>query len=200
VTDRLQAAFAAVDEENARDPRTLPAPDGGALPAELLYGRRMTACLERLAPDAGEAIQLAVRAQHVARFELPRDRYPEGRDGYRRWRADLGRRHAATAAAIATRVGYDDATAARVRDLVMKKGLKVDPEAQLLEDVACVVFLEHYLAEFAAKHPRAKLVEIIRKTWAKMSPRGHRAALALAFGPAERGLIEEALAAPGGAP
>lgn len=200
MTDRLEAAFAAVDEENARDPRRVATADGEA-PAELVYGRRMTAWLDRLAPDASEALRLAVRAQHIGRFRVPRETYPEGRAGYKQWRSELARRHAEQASAIAARVGYPPEVAARVGELVRKQGLKVDPEAQLLEDVACLVFLEHYFADFAAKHDRAKLIDIVRKTWKKMSPRGQDAALGLPLGDAERALVGEALAAaeaPGG--
>jgi hypothetical protein len=196
VTDRLSAAFAAVDEENAGDPRRVPSDDGdGALPAELVYGRRMSAWLDRLEPAASEPLRLAVRAQHIGRFAVPRSSYPEGRAGYKQWRSALARRHAAAAASIAERVGYGPEVAARVRDLVLKKGLAVDPETQLLEDVACLVFLEHYLADFAGKHERAKLIEIVQKTWKKMSERGRAAALGISLGAAERSLIEEALAA-----
>jgi hypothetical protein len=194
VSERLQRAFAEVDEINRRDPSRV---DGE--PAELVYGRRMTAWLERLAPDAGEALRLAVRAQHVGRFELPRAEFPDGRAGYKRWRTELAKRHAATAAAIATRVGYEPAIAARVADLVTKKRLTTDPETQLLEDVACLVFLEHYFVDFARKHERAKLVDIVRKTWAKMSPRGHAAALGLPLGAAESAIVVEAIGAAGAA-
>lgn len=194
VTDRLTAAFAAVDEDNARDPRRV-ATDAGEQPAELVYGRRMTAWLDRLAPDASDALRLAVRAQHIGRFRLPRETYPDGRVGYKQWRSELARRHAEDAAAIAARVGYPADVVERVRDLVLKKGLKVDAEAQLLEDVACLVFLEHYFAGFAIKHERAKLVEIVRKTWKKMSARGREAALGLPLGEAERAIVGEALAA-----
>jgi hypothetical protein len=190
---RLAAAFERLDAENAADPRR-----DGDEPYEVLYARRMTERLTRLEPDASEALRLAVRAQHLARWRIPRDSYPEGRAGYHRWRTDLGRMHAERAGQILAQVGYPPETIARVGELIEKRRLRQDAEVQVLEDVACLVFLEHYLADFAARQDRGRLVEIIRKTWGKMSGRGHRAALDLVPslpGPL-RAVVEEAVAPP----
>jgi hypothetical protein len=92
-------------------------------------------------------------------------------------------------------VGYDDATIGRVQTLLRKESLKRDPEVQCLEDVICLVFLENYLAAFATQHDEAKILNIVQKTWKKMSPRGHEAALTLSMSPAARRLVEQALAA-----
>jgi hypothetical protein len=174
VSSRLDAAIARFDEVNAGDPRR-----DGDVPSELAYARRMTGWLERLAPDAPEELRLAARAQHIARWRLPRDRFPDGRAGYKRWRSECARMHADIAAGILADVGYDPATIDRVRDLLGKKRLADDPEVQTLEDVACLVFLEHSFADFAKKHDRDKLVDIVKKTWAKMSARGRAAAAGL---------------------
>jgi len=192
ISPRLDAAYEAIDAANARDPRRIASEHGDA-PAELVYGRRMTAWLETLEPMASETLRVAVRAQHIRRFEVGRDSYPDGRSGYKQWRSELARLHATHAAEIAVQVGFSDDEAARIRDLVQKKGLRTDPEAQLLEDVACLVFLEHYFAEFARKHDRAKLIDIVQKTWRKMSERGRAAALTLPLGATERSIVEEAL-------
>ena len=186
-------AFARIDAENAQDPRR----DEGE-PNELLYGRRMSAWLARLAPDAGEALQLAARAQHLARWRIPRAQFPDGRAGYKRWRTECARMHAARAGEILAAAGYDRATIVRVGELLVKARLADDPEVQALEDTACLVFLEHHLADFARKHERDKLIDIIQKTWKKMSPRGRAAALELAPRiPAELGaLLAEALRDP----
>lgn len=178
MSSRLEAALARFDAVNAEDPRQ----DAGE-PAELVYARRMTGWLERLAPGAPEELRLAVRAQHIGRWRLPRDRFPEGRAGYKRWRSACARMHADTAAAILGELGYPAPAIDRVRDLLTKKGLGRDPEVQVLEDVACLVFLEHGLADFARKHARDKLIDIVRKTWAKMSPQGRAAAAALELPP-----------------
>ena len=171
---RLDDALARIDAENAQDPRR---EDGE--PTELLYGRRMSAWLARLAPGAGEALVLAARAQHLARWRIPRSQFPDGRAGYKRWRSECARMHAQRAGELLAEAGYDRATIDRVGELLVKKRLADDPEVQALEDTACLVFLEHYLADFARKHERDKLVDIVQKTWKKMSPRGHAAALEL---------------------
>ena len=164
---RFEAILAAFDAANAEDPNL----DEGQ-PKELLYAQRMSEMLARFAPDASEAVQLAVRAQHIQRWKTPRSRYPMDRQGYLQWRTGLYKFHAETAGRIMREAGYDEATIERVQAAVGKKALKVNPDTQLLEDVTDLVFLEHYLAGFAARHPdydEAKWIEIIRKTWQKMS-------------------------------
>ena len=188
---RLRAAFARFDAANAEDPNREDV-GGAAQPRELVYARRMTETLERFAPDASEAVRLAARCQHIRRWTVPRDTYPEGRDGYRRWRTDLARFHADTAGAILRDVGYGDDTVARVGALLRKERLKADPDVQLLEDVACLVFMEHYLPAFAARHDAEKLAGILHKTWRKMSTHGQAAALKLDLEPGLRQLVARA--------
>jgi hypothetical protein len=154
----------------------------------------MSAWLERLSPQASEPLKLAVRCQHIRRWAILRSAYPEGRVGYLRWRKEQSLAHAALAGEILGRVGYDADTIGRVQSLVKKEGIKHDPEAQLLEDVTCLVFLESELAAFAPKHEEAKLVDILQKTWLKMSPVGRDAALALKLPAPLRALVEKAVA------
>jgi len=164
---RFDAAIAAFDAANAEDPNR----DEGR-PKELLYAQRMSAMLARFAPEASEVARLAVRAQHIQRWKTPRANYPMDRQGYLQWRTRLYQFHAETAARILQECGYDEATIGRVQAAVGKKGLKVNAETQLLEDVTDLVFLEHYLTGFVAQHPdydEAKWIDIIRKTWQKMS-------------------------------
>ena len=189
---RFQAAIARFDAANARDPNQTVV-DGVAQPKELVYARRMTDWLSRLDPNASEAVRLAARSQHLMRWSIPRDAFPMDRPGYLKWRTTLYDFHAARAAEILRDVGYDDAAVARVRSLVRKERIKADAEMQLLEDVICLVFLENYFAEFAADHDEEKLVRILRRTWAKMSPRGHEAALAIPLPERERKLVEKAV-------
>lgn len=193
---RLREALARFDEANAADPnRELV--DGAEQPRELVYARRMTATLDSFAPEAPEAVRLAVRCQHIRRWTVPRDTYPEGRDGYRRWRTDLARFHAETAAEILRAVGYGEDTVARVGALLRKERLKADPDVQLLEDVACLVFLRYYLPAFAARHDDDKLADILGKTWRKMSARGRAAARGLHLEPRLRALVSRAGAVTG---
>jgi len=193
--ERFNAAIARFDAANADDPTT-EVFQGAVYPKELLYAQRMTAWLDNLAPDASEALRLAVRCQHIQRWTIPRHTYAMDRHGYLRWRTTLAKFHADTAAAILRDMGYDDATIQRVQTLLRKERLKRDPEVQCLEDVICLVFLEHYLAAFATQHDEVKVLDILRKTWTKMSPRGHEVALTLPMSPEARRLVEQALAEP----
>jgi hypothetical protein len=132
----------------------------------------MSEMLERFAPDTDDAAKLAIRAQHIQRWKSPRSDYPEGRQGYLQWRTGLYRFHAETTAELLQKAGYGDDFIERVKKAVGKKALKVNKDTQLLEDVTDLVFLEHYMLEFAAKHPEyseEKWLDIIRKTWKKMS-------------------------------
>ncbi len=189
---RFERALRRFDAVNGEDP-CLETVLGTPQPKELLYGRRMSACLAELAPEAPETVQLAVRAQHLGRFRIPRDRFPRTREGYLRWRTGLAKMHAELSSEILREVGYGDEVVTRVQDLLRKRRLKDDPEVQLLEDVACLVFLEHYLVPFAETEDEAKVVAILQKTWRKMSERGWSAALALALAPEARRLVALAL-------
>jgi len=193
--ERFNAAIARFDAANADDPTT-EVFHGAVYPKELLYAQRMTAWLDNLAPEASEALRLAVRCQHIQRWTIPRHTYAMDRHGYLRWRTTLAKFHADTAAAILRDVGYDDATIKRVQTLLRKERLKRDPEVQCLEDVICLVFLEHYLAAFATQHDEVKVLDILRKTWTKMSPRGHDVALTLPMSPEARRLVAQALTEP----
>lgn len=191
--DRFDRAIAAFDAANAADPNRETV-DGEAQPKELVYARRMTEVLSQFAPDASESLQLAARCQHIERWTRPRKDYPMGRDGYNQWRTALRKFHAERAGAILREAGYDEDTIARVGDLVQKKKFKVDPEAQALEDVVCLVFLEHYFADFAKDYDEDKLIGIVQKTWKKMSDKGHEAALKLSLPPHLAELVGKALA------
>ena len=191
---RFAAAIAAIDAVNGEDP-SLESHDGGSHPAALLYGQRMSAWLLRLEPDASEILRLAARAQHIARWRIPRSDFPEGRDGYLAWRTHLAVFHGETAGALMRDVGYSEDAVARLKTLLQKRGLKRDGEVQALEDAACLVFLEHHFAAFAAKHPDDKVLDILKKTAAKMSSSGLAAAVQLVPQLPERaqGLIGRAL-------
>ena len=183
---RFERALARFDTANAEDPNRESA-DGRERPKELLYAERMTAMLERFAPDASEVLRLAARCQHIQRWKIPRAEYPMDRIGYLQWRKRLNKFHAQLAGDILRDVGYDEATIARVGSLLKKETLKSDPEVQALEDVVDLVFLESYLAGFVAArghYDNAKFLDILRKTAKKMSARGRTAALTLIDVPA----------------
>lgn len=188
-------AVAAIDAANAADPNSVIV-DGKGRPAELVYSERMSKMLGLFKPDASEVLALAVRAQHLCRWRIPRTDFEMDRAGYLRWRNELKRKHAEWTGEILTNCGYDAETIARCGALIRKENLKSDAEAQALEDVACLVFLAHYADDFAARHEDAKVVDILQKTWKKMSDAGRAAALALPHSDRMRPLLNRALAPP----
>ncbi len=172
-------ALALIDAANGEDPNLVNA-DGKDWPKELLYSERMTDMLGRFNPDADDAMKLAIRSQHIERWKSPRNAYPMDRIGYLKWRKDLYKIQANTAAKLLLEAGCDDEEISRVRNAVAKKNIKGNPDTQLLEDVTDLVFLEYYLLEFVAKHPDytdEKWIDIIQKTWHKMSGNAHEFAL-----------------------
>jgi hypothetical protein len=173
--ERFDQAVALFDAANAEDPNQ---EDGQ--PKELLYARRMSDMIARFAPEASEAAQLAVRAQHIRRWTVPRSTYPMNKEGYHAWRTGLYVFHADTTGELMRQAGYDDTMIERVKKAVSKRGIKVNPETQLLEDIANLVFIEHYMLAFAQTKPdydEAKWLEIIRRTWGKMSKNAQAFAL-----------------------
>ncbi len=186
---RLRTCLARFDAANAEDPGL--EPDGS--PKALAYAQRMSEWLERLDPEAPVELRLAVRAQHIRRWEIPRDSYPKGRTAYLQWRRDLGRYHADVAGTIMRECGYDGETVARVQSVIRKERFKADPWAQRLEDVACLVFLEHYFETFAEEQDRDSIVNILQRTWKKMSEAGRKAALTIDHSPPCADLMQSAL-------
>jgi hypothetical protein len=173
--ERFNQTLARFDAANAEDPNQ----DEGQ-PKELLYGQRMSDMIGRFAPDASEAAQLAVRAQHIERWKVPRNTYPMTKEGYHAWRTGLYAFQANTAGELMRQAGYDDAMIERVKKAVGKRGIKSNPETQLLEDIADLVFIEHYLVAFVQSKPdydEAKWLGIILKTWQKMSKNAQAYAL-----------------------
>lgn len=192
MTKNLDTAIVLMDEQNANDPNKTIF-EGTIYPKELLYAQRMTHQLLAIYPNASEELQLAVRAQHISRWKIDRKEYAMNRTGYFLWRNDLKKMHSALAGEILKQVGYDSTFIARVSFLIHKKQLKKDEETQQLEDVACLVFLKYYFDEFIAKHTDEKIIDIVKKTWGKMSVRGQEAALRLKLSKQGSSLVKKAL-------
>ncbi|MFI0491606.1 DUF4202 domain-containing protein [Flavobacterium sp.] len=188
----FQNASTWIDAENAQDPNSEIFQSINS-PKELLYSNRMYEKLMVFEPNASEEIQIASKAQHICRWKMPRESYSMDRVGYLKWREDLKKFHAKTTAEILVKAGYSTEFIERVSFLIEKKLLKKDEETQLLEDVICLVFLEHYFDPFVQKHDREKMKNIILKTWNKMSEAGHQEALKINFSDANFQLIKEAL-------
>lgn len=188
---RFPAAIAAIDEVNAGDPNEIVA---GATrrPKELVHADLVTAWVRRLRPDAGELLLLAARGHHLRRWQSPRHSFPEGRAGYLRWRRDLSERQAAELGELLAASGYRTDEIDRVRAIVRKQGLGHDGDVQALEDALCLTFLELQLGELADRTDEQKMIDILRKTMAKMSPEGIRLAGELPLGPDGARLLAEA--------
>ena len=168
-----------IDSANSADPNRVDA-DGREWPKELLYSERMSDMLQRYRPQADDVMKLAIRAQHIERWKSPRNAYPAGRIGYLQWRKDLYKIQASRAAELMIQAGYDEEQSERAWKAVAKKNIKGNDDTQLLEDVTDLVFMEHYMLEFVDKHPEyseEKWIEIIQKTWRKMSPQAQQFAL-----------------------
>ena len=193
---RLERVLALIDAANAKDPN-IDVSEGARQPRELVYGRRMSAWLDQLSPGPSALLQIAARGQHIRRWEVPRDSYPATREGYLKWRSYLYGFHGEHVAALMVQAGYEDAAVQRVKTIIQKRGVKTDPEVQAIEDVACLVFLEHYFENFAVTQDTDKLIAIVQKTWKKMSDRGHELALTLPLPLPEplQGIVAQALEA-----
>lgn len=190
--DPYQSARQLIDTAHAADPKRTP--EGRA--AELVYAERVEAWVVRLVPGASPLLRLAARCQHLERWRVPRTTFPEGKAGYLRWRRSLYTQQAERARELLRAAGVKEAEAEEVATWVAKSGLQTNPGTQALEDAACLVFLENEIGAFAAQHadyPREKFVEILRKTWRKMSPGAQAAALALELPVATRELVRAAV-------
>lgn len=190
--NRLLNAFELFDAYNKKDPNKITW-EGELYPAEYFYATKLYDWVLKLQPEAGEALLLASRCQHIGRWEVPRDTYPQNKAGYLNWRSNLGRYHAQKAAQLLFEAGYSETEIEEVKTIVLKQQIKSDPRVQTIEDALCLVFLEFQYDEFIGKHENAKVIRILQKTWAKMSDAGHQAALGLKYSDKGLSLIKEAL-------
>ena len=181
-----------IDEAHAQDPKKIEV-EGKEIPYELHYSQKMSSYLEKRAPNAPDNLRLAIRAQHLRRWEIPRDSYPMNKVGYHAWRTYLKKRQADIASQICLECGFPEGEANRVAALIRKEDLKKDEETQVLEDVACLVFLDDQFEEFEKQHDEDKIVRILQKTWGKMSDKGHELALEISMSDRARSLVEKAL-------
>ena len=189
---RFETAIALIDKANSEDINTYEV-SGINYPKELLYSQRMTRKLLQFEPNASKALQIAARAQHICRWKIARDEYPMDRLGYLKWRETLKRMHGDLTTDILKQVGYDDQFTDRVKAIILKKLIKKNEESQSLEDTICLVFLDYYFEEFATKHNEEKIIDILKKTWIKMSDKGHEAALKLPFSEKSLALVKQAI-------
>jgi hypothetical protein len=190
--NRIESAFELFDHYNREDPRKM-VWDGTEYPVEYFYSLQLYNWIKRLRPNASEALQLASRCQHIGRWKIPRDKYPEGKAGYLKWRNDLAKFHAETTAALLSSVGYDKDEIRSVQRILLKENLKLDEEVQTMENALSLVFLEFQFEDFSLKHEEEKLTRILQKTWKKMSQEGREVALTLALSKKSKELLQKML-------
>lgn len=202
MNNKLENVLTAIDDINRQD-TNITIVDNKEQPKELIYGQRMTACLTQHWPQANELLQIAVRAQHIKRWHLKRTEFAQGKAGYYQWRIALGKFHAELTASIMRENGYNDEQANEAASIICKENLKdttssqLNADSQTLEDVACLVFLEHYFDAFADNYLKqdneAKIIRIVQLTWKKMSEEAHNIALQLSLPDHLASLVKKAL-------
>lgn len=190
--NRLESAFELFDAYNRNSPEHL-VHEGVDLPTEYFYAIKLYEWVKKLEPEASESLLLASRSQHIGRWEIARNSYPEGRVGYLKWRSDLGRFHAQKASEILQSVGYEQDIIDRVKQIILKQRIKADGEVQTMENALCLVFLEFQYDDLIAKLSEEKMIDILRKTWTKMSDPGRNMALSLNYSQEGMSLIQKAL-------
>ncbi len=191
--DRIEKAFSLFDKYNQQDPHQV-SWDGETFPSEYFYALKLHDWVIKLEPEASESLLLASRAQHIGRWEIPRDTYPQNKAGYLNWRSNLGKYHAQKASELLKEAGYSEEEIEKVKHIILKQQIKSDPEVQTIEDALCLVFLEYQYEDFISKHDDLKLIRILQKTWGKMSDAGRQAALSLSYSDKGLDLIKRALA------
>ena len=177
--EKFEKAIELYNVANSQDPN-FEVENGKDIPKELLYSQRMLDMINRFKPDADDVAKLSVAAQHIERWKSPRSDYPMNRKGYHQWRTKLYKFHADTAAKLLEEVGYDDAVIERVKLAIGKKNLKNNADTQILEDIAALTFIEHYMMAMYINFPQydeEKWIDIIIRTWKKMSPEAQEFAL-----------------------
>ena len=198
LTAQLEGPFAHVrfrggpgEEEDAFEERVVW--ENLEYPIEYFYALKLYEWVKKLDPEANESLLLASRCQHIGRWEIARKSYPDGRVGYLKWRSDLSKYHAGIAAEILASAGYEEEVINRVKQIVLKQRLKSDTDVQTMENALCLVFLQYQYDDLIAKTTEEKMIDILRKTWAKMSDPGREAALSLQYSNVGRDLILKAL-------
>jgi hypothetical protein len=185
----FEKALRAFDQVNALDPRTQTV-QGKSYPRESIFARRVSAWVERLSPEAPEAVRLAARSHTLRRWEIPRNRYSMDTAGYHEWRAATAAHSANAAEAILKQIGYPEEAIGYVTQLITWKRFPQDPNAQLLEDADCLAFLEIKLSEYLEQWEDDKVRRILNGTWRKMTPTARHKALELPLDQRAKNILE----------
>lgn len=192
-SDTYIKAIAALELAHKKDP-TREEFDGQQVPVEWLYANRLLNCLQEVYPNASEELLIAAYCQHLFRWEIKRSDYPEGKIGYYKWRNYLGDYQAEKAIELLKQSGYDEKFNQRVVDIMKKLNIHRIEESQMLEDAVCLVFLQYYMEPFTEGKSEEHLIQIVQKTWNKMSENGHTEALKLNLPLKTKEIVRKALA------
>lgn len=190
--NKLALAFERFDSYNKQDPNEY-IWERKASPQEYFLALRLYEYVLHLDPDASEELLLASRSQHIGRWEISRDQFPDGRSGYLEWRKVLAKHHADKASFILGELGYEPDVIERVQKLILKKKIKIDPDVQTLENGLCLVFLKYQYEDFFPKYSVDKMINILRKSLLKMDEKGRAEALNLKYSKEGYKLIQQAL-------
>ncbi|MRX48179.1 DUF4202 domain-containing protein [Pedobacter puniceum] len=188
----LEAAFAAFDAYNQQDPNRITYQEK-SYPQEYFLAQKLHEWILVLNPQASLELLLASKCQHIGRWETPRNQYPDGREGYLKWRKEQANFHVDKALAILRKVGFDETVCYRVKQIILKQKIKADAEVQTMENALCLVFLQYQFEDFLHTQPKEKMVSILRKSLLKMNKQGHDYALKLSFSVEGSALIHKAL-------
>lgn len=192
--NKLDAAFQLFDDYNKQDPRSFTW-EGITYPQEYFLAIKLHQWVLKLDPDAGEELLLASRSQHIGRWEIPREDYPQGREAYLKWRKDMAQHHARIVAELMAKAGYNDEQVERVQQIILKKRIKADAEVQIMENAVCLVFLEFQYEDFRKRYVNdpEKMIDILRKSLLKMDAHGHSFALQLPYSEGGQELVQKAV-------
>ena len=189
---QLAEALEKIDEFNMKDPKTEEFL-GKTMTSEMVYSVRVTNWVNQLVERPSDELLIASRGVHIGRWEVPRENYPAGLQGYYQWKTFLHQYHAKKVVTIMESCGYSAEAIKKVSDIITRKKLKENPATQVLEDAVSLVFLEVQLLPLMAKATEEKVINAIVKTWAKMSSAGHAKALNLNLPLEAMAVIKKAL-------
>lgn len=191
--ERFSKVISAIDQAHQSDPN-FEKWEGKDYPVEYLNAIRMTQSLDDLYPNASEALKIACRCHHIYRWKIPRSEYPMNKVGYHQWRNTLKKYHAVETEKIMASHDYDSEIIEETKKIIEKRQLKLNPDSQAMEDVICIVFLKYGLHTFGPKYDESKVIDILTKTWHKMSDYAQSEALKLELPAYSADIVKKALA------
>ena len=190
--NKLEEAFELFDTYNKQDPNKI-IWNSISYPLTYFFALQLHDWVIKLNPDAGEALLLASRSQHIGRWTSARTSYPEGKAGYLQWRTDLKKFHAAKSGALMREAGYEEKVIEHTQHIILKKDLRTDQEVQTIENALCLVFLQYQFDEFILKHDEKKVLHVLQKSWGRMTGPGREAALSIVYSDKGKDLLDKSL-------